>query len=183
MRNFVLRLLSDHVRLEKLEMIQKTFLKLVLPLSAVLIFAGEAYAKTRHCRAYYQLEYVALDGQSVLDVISSTRIGQFSAAGHCRRADNCRRNARELAHQCMTDHWNNKAIPRKPTSCQHSDVEKYPITDLEDAIRQVASNQWQGSRNATVRVLAVTIKSGPKTNNICNRTTILSDQHYVDFRN
>lgn len=166
---------------------------------AILAFAGCTLATqavadiSRGCNARYDLVYLLVDGGKFT---SEKRLsfGHFTSRGMCRSkvyANDCRREARDLAHSCMQAHWDKRwgiaetegARKRriKPGQClrQRANMgpQDYSLDDLKTAIEEtVCCRQDAPSFNQYVRVRLEGHTSGDKR---CGRSEILTETYKV----
>ncbi len=162
--------------------------------SAIVGYALPANADTsRGCNARYDLVYLLVDGGKFT---SEKRLsfGHFTSRGQCRNkfyANDCRREARDLAHSCMQAHWDKRwGIAQteggrkqriKPGQClrQRANMgpQDYTLNDLKTAIEATvccSANAPSFNRYARVRLESRT--SGDKR---CGRGEVLTQTYEV----
>ncbi|MEZ5811736.1 MAG: hypothetical protein R3D45_10020 [Rhizobiaceae bacterium] len=126
------------------------FRKIPIALLCLTAIADPAVADTsRGCNARYDIVFVQIDGGKP---ISEKRLsfGQFTSRGRCRSwayANDCRREARSLAHSCMQAHWDGRwgieGVRQKPGECfrqrANAGPQDYRLEDLKTEIERTAS--------------------------------------------
>ena len=130
---------------------------------------AQVAAETRSCDAGYVATNRATGAEFVF--------GEFVARGHCsRNGDRCRELARNLAHDCMRDHWTARWDRTRPAKCRSQNVEGYGFDDLKGAIEAAACHRgWGTSAPVTLRI---TGHSKGQTGK-CRRQTELTDSYRV----
>lgn len=166
---------------------------------ALLAIAGSALATqavadiSRGCNARYDLVYLLVDGGKFT---SEKRLsfGHFTSRGMCRSrvyANDCRREARDLAHSCMKEHWKWRwgiAVSEggrkqriKPGQCHRQRAnmgpQDYTLDDLKTAIEAtVCCSAGAPSFNNYARVRLEGHTSGDKR---CGKGSLLSETYTV----
>lgn len=166
----------------------KYFAAAISLLAGVALGAGpSAWAsETRGCHARYEIIYLQVDDGKLT---SQTRLsfGGFTSRGMCRSrvyANDCRREARSLAHNCMQAHWNERWERKKPGACYQQRAsmgpQDYRLEDLKRAIEYtVCCGRSAPSFRDEVRVRVVGRSWGGKR---CDGETVLADSYVVTPR-
>lgn len=145
----------------------------VILISALICLSGtsafQASAKSRSCEA----SYVAVNRATGAEFV----FGEFVARGQCGSNGNrCRELARNLAHDCMRDHWNERWDRARPAKCRSNNVERYGFDDLKQKIESEACYRaWGTSAPVQMRITANTTGK----NKVCRRQRELTDSYEV----
>lgn len=159
--------------------------------TALLVFASTAPGaapaawadETRGCDAQYELIYLLIDDGKPTSV-TKLSFGRFTSRGLCRSrayANDCRREARSLAHSCMQAHWTERWEREKPGACyrQRANMgpQDYRLEDLKRAIEYtVCCSRSARSFREEVRVRVVGRIWGDTR---CAGETVLADSYVV----